>query len=143
MWALMPDEYGSYVNGNWKQLASLPTGYVPLYSAGAILPDGQYIIEGGEYNEPNADSFFTDKGAIYDPVKNTWTPVSPPPFFKSLYPWVNGIGDASSIILEDGTLMLADPASKQAALLDAKTLTWKETGTATKNDVNDEEGWTL
>jgi hypothetical protein len=33
--------------------------------------------------------------------------------------------------------------SRQAALLDLKTMTWTETGTATKFDLNDEEGWTL
>jgi hypothetical protein len=33
--------------------------------------------------------------------------------------------------------------SKQAALLNLRTLTWTETGTATKADWNDEEGWTL
>ena len=32
---------------------------------------------------------------------------------------------------------------RQAALLDLKTLTWTDTGTATKSDLNDEEGWTL
>src|SRR5256885_15718207 len=33
--------------------------------------------------------------------------------------------------------------SRQAALLDLKTMTWTETGTSTKTDLNDEEGWTL
>jgi hypothetical protein len=39
--------------------------------------------------------------------------------------------------------MLADKMSRQAALLNLKTLTWTETGTSTKSDLNDEEGWTL
>ena len=30
-WKLTPDEFGSYVNGTWAQLASLPDGYSPLY----------------------------------------------------------------------------------------------------------------
>lgn len=29
-WALTPDDTGSYVNGTWKQVASLPSGYGPL-----------------------------------------------------------------------------------------------------------------
>ena len=49
-WKLTPDEFGSYVNGTWTQLASLPDGYSPLYHASAVLPDGRVIIEGGEYN---------------------------------------------------------------------------------------------
>ena len=47
-WKLTPDEFGSYVNGTWTQLASLPDGYSPLYYASAVLPDGRVIIEGGE-----------------------------------------------------------------------------------------------
>lgn len=78
-WRLTPDSSGSYVNGAWTQIASLPAGYSPLYHSSAVLPDGRLIIEGGEYN------FFvptwTDLGAIYDPLANTWTPVNPPPFF--------------------------------------------------------------
>ena len=30
-WRLTPDQNGSYVNGTWTQLASLPSGYSPLY----------------------------------------------------------------------------------------------------------------
>ena len=30
-WKLTPDNRGSYVNGTWTQVASLPAGYVPLY----------------------------------------------------------------------------------------------------------------
>ena len=39
--------------------------------------------------------------------------------------------------------MLQDKMSRQAALLNLQTMTWTETGTATKSDLNDEEGWTL
>jgi hypothetical protein len=39
--------------------------------------------------------------------------------------------------------MVQDKMSKQAALLNLTTMTWTETGTATKSDLNDEEGWTL
>jgi len=36
-WALTPDANGSYQNGAWSQLASLPAGYSPLYYASAVL----------------------------------------------------------------------------------------------------------
>ena len=52
------------------------------------------------------------------------------------------IGDASTVVLSNGTLMLANTVTKQAALLDPSTLTWTATG-ANKFDINDEEGWTL
>jgi len=149
-WRLTPDENGSYVNGTWSQVASLPKTYSPLYHSSAVLPDGRLIIEGGEYLL-NADGTqlvptWTPKGAVYDPVTNIWTPVAPPPFF-SVIEVVKGvhartIGDAQSVVLADGTYMQADCCTKEEALLDAQTLTWTQTG-AKKSDINDEEGWTL
>lgn len=132
-WKLTPDLSGSYVNGTWKQQASLPSNYSPLYYASAVLPDGRLIVEGGEYNF--GSSVWTNLGAIYDPLANTWTAVNPPSG------WAN-IGDGQSVILPNGTFMLANAVSSQEALLDAATLTWTSTGTG-KADGNDEEGWTL
>jgi hypothetical protein len=140
-WRLTPDLSGSYVNGTWTPIASLPAGYSPLYHSSAVLPDGRLIIEGGEYN------FFvptwTNLGAIYDPLANTWTSVDPPPFFGTCCGFNHTtIGDAQSVILFDGTYMQANCCTPQAALLDATTLTWTPTGSG-KFDINDEEGWTL
>jgi hypothetical protein len=139
-WKLTPDEFGSYVNGTWTQLASTPAGYSPLYHSSAVLPDGRVIIEGGEYNFLNPA--WTPLGAIYDPVANTWTPVSPPSFFRGFGPHPQTIGDAQSVVLFDGTYMQANCCTDQAALLDLNTLTWSPTGSG-KFDINDEEGWTL
>src|SRR5215467_16022058 len=139
-WKLTPDEFGSYVNGTWTQLASLPDGYSPLYHSSAVLPDGRVIIEGGESNFLIFAE--TDKGAIYDPLIDTWTPVAPPPFFGGSGPFPRTIGDAQSVVLIDGTYMQANCCTDQAALLNANTLTWTPTG-KNKFDVNEEEGWTL
>ena len=132
---LTPDRYGSYVNGTWSQVASLPVGYAPLYFASAVLPDGRLIVEGGEYNFAIAPLQSTSLGAIYDPVSDTWTPVAPPPEFCC-------IADAQSVVLADGQFMLANSYTSQQALLNAATLTWTPTG-AGKADPNNEEGWTL
>ena len=35
---LTPDATGSYVNGTWSPVASLPVGYSPLYHSSAVLP---------------------------------------------------------------------------------------------------------
>jgi hypothetical protein len=145
-WRLTPDKFGSYVNGTWSQIASLPATYSPLYHSSAVLPDGRLIIEGGEYLL-NADQTelvptWTAQGSIYDPVANTWTPVAPPTFFGGFPPFAQTIGDAQSVVLANGTYMQADCCTLDEALLDAKTLTWRPTGT-NKFDVNDEEGWTL
>src|SRR6185503_10265952 len=124
---LTPDEHGSYVNGSWSELATMP--YVGVAGAQAVLPDGRFIIEGGEYSNYELDFLLTNQGAIYDPVTDSWTSVSPPAFFTDLYPpratfAPSPIGDSQSVVLADGTFMLADKMSKQAALLDPVHLTW-------------------
>jgi len=129
-WKLTPDNTGSYINGTWTQLANMPTGYSPLYYASAVLPDGRVIVEGGEYI--NNVSTFSSKGAIYNPVTNTWTSVSPPSG------WTGGIGDAQSVVLPSGTFMLANPLNTKAAFLNASTLTWTAATTTGKADNNDE-----
>ena len=140
-WKLTPDNTGSYLKGTWTQIESLPPDYSPLYHSTAVLPDGRVIIEGGEYNFLHPA--WTNKGAIYDPVANTWTPVAPPSFFGTCCGFNHTtIGDAQSVVLADGTYMQANCCTTQAALLDTKTLTWTPTGSG-KFDINDEEGWTL
>ena len=132
-WKLTPDSRGSYVNGSWSRIAPLPDGYGPLYFSSAVLADGRVIIEGGEYNFCSA--VWTNQGAIYDPVADTWTRVNPPTGWKT-------IGDAQGIVLANGTFMLSNCCTKETALFDANRLTWTPTG-AGKATLNDEEGWTL
>jgi len=171
---LTPDMFGSYVNGTWSQVASLPNaastanqnGWGPIDFASAVLPDGRVIYEGGEYSGYFGFAL-SNLGAIYDPVHDSWTSVAPPTFFENLYPadppmlpgfnsvypyprypvpftsqLVDAIGDSQSVVLPNGTFMLASKLSRQQALLDPTTLTWTQTG-ANKADVNSEEGWTL
>lgn len=139
---LTPDINGSYVSGTWSQIASLPviggTQYAPQYHASAVLPDGRVIIMGGEYNGSGTE-VWTNLGAIYDPVANTWTAVSAPSG------WTR-IGDAESVVLADGRFMLssccADPAAD--ARLDAATLGWTAAAGPTAGDTyQDEQGYEL
>jgi len=133
-WKLTPDNTGSYINGTWSQLASMPAGYGPLYYASAVLPDGRVVVEGGEYNN-SGSGVWTTLGAIYDPAGNSWTSIAPPAGWTT-------IGDAQSVVLANGTFMLANCCNTQEALLNASTLTWTATGSG-KTGENDEEGWTL
>jgi hypothetical protein len=142
-YALTPDSEGSYIDGTWSRIASMPAGYTPLYFASAILPDGRMIVEGGEYI--GEKGVWSDKGAIYNPLTNTWASVAPPPGWTSM-------GDAASDVLANGTFMLQQPCQTcltnpdltvDDALLNAKTLTWRVIPGTGKNDPNDEEGWTL
>ena len=113
-WKLTPDQFGSYVNGTWTQLASTPAGYSPLYHSSAVLPDGRVIIEGGEYNFLNP--VWTNLGAIYDPRTNTWTMVNPPTGWST-------IGDAQGVVLSNGTFMQANCCTIQTALLNLSNFT--------------------
>ncbi len=133
-WKLTPDNTGSYVNGTWSKLASLPTGYVPDAFASAVLADGRLVIVGGEYN--NGAFALTNQGAIYDPAANTWTTLTPPSGWSY-------IGDSPSLVLPNGHFIVGNKLTKQMAELDPATLTWRSVKSAGKSDFNAEEGWTL
>ena len=132
---LTPDINGSYVNGTWTQVASLAANYDPYAFASQTLSDGRVLIEGGEYNFGQFS--FTNLGAVYDPVANTWTPLTPPPGFDY-------IGDSPSVILPNGHFLIGRKFDMKMADLDPATMTWTSLGSPTgKADWNAEEGWTL
>jgi hypothetical protein len=135
-WKLTPDINGSYVNGTWAQMASMQTGYAPLYFANAVLPDGRLIVEGGEYN--NLQAVWTNQGAIYDPVGNVWTQVNPPAGW-------NNIGDSPGIVQPDGVFMMGQGgiSSTKQVTFNADTLTWNAITNTGKADTYSEEGFGL
>ena len=152
-YTLTPDAYGNYdtKKATWtkvKSMTTLPTGYcyAPLAFASAVLPDAdaRVIVEGGEFNVPPPpcapviNPAYTNKGAIYDPVLDTWSEVDPPATWTT-------IGDAQSVVLPGETFMLANSQTRQEAEMTAPYLggsSWVATGTF-KHTRNDEEGWTL
>ena len=142
---LTPDKKGKYTDGTWSAIAAMPTGYQPLFFATQILPSGQMIVNGGEYNGEGAgqcEEGWYSLGAIYDPVANSWTPVTPPAGWAM-------IGDAESIILPNGNYMLANccdyPAQQAIASISGGLVTWT-TGSSyscTAGDFcNDEQAYT-
>ncbi|HET9305966.1 MAG TPA: hypothetical protein VFO46_08075 [Candidatus Sulfotelmatobacter sp.] len=132
---LKPDSTGSYIHGTWSNAGTLPSGYNPLYFASALLPSGQVVVIGGEYN--NGTAVWTTQGAVYTPSTNTWTAITAPSGWST-------VGDAQSVILPSGHMMLANCCTTQEAILtmSGTTASWASTGTG-KVDWNDEEGWTL
>ena len=94
---LTPDKSGNYLTGKWSSVPSLPANYAPLYFASAILPDGKLIMNGGEYQACVGQE--QTNGAIYDPIANSWTSVTPPTGWSRL-------GDGQSAVLPNGTYML-------------------------------------
>jgi hypothetical protein len=134
---LIPDSTGSYVKGTWVDAGTLPAGYDPTYFASAVLPSGNVIIMGGEYNGCDPNGAWTTKGAMYNVHTNHWSNVTPPSGWST-------VGDAQSVVLPNGKFMLANCCTKDQAIatVSGAAVTWSPTG-AGKFDINDEEGWTL
>jgi hypothetical protein len=134
---LTPDNTGSYLCGTWTALASIPNSfsYGPKFYGSALLPDGRLLIMGGEYNL-NGPQVEINKGAIYLPTTNQWLPVRPPTGWTT-------IGDAQTVVLPSGQLMLANCCSTQQALFNPSNLTWTPTGSAFTGFTNNEAGWSL
>jgi hypothetical protein len=132
-WRLTPDNTGSYINGTWSKLASMPSTYGPLYFASAVLADGNAIVEGGEYNCCGGGE--VPLGAFYNAAKNKWTNVNPPSGWSQ-------IGDSPGIVLPNGIFMLGQNDSMATAFFNEKTLGWTLKGSG-KADTFSEEGWEL
>jgi hypothetical protein len=138
-WRLTPDAFGSYVNGTWSQLASMPAGYGPLYYASAVLADGRVVVIGGKYNL-GTTQVETNLGALYDPIFNTWI-FLPSPAFTG--PNGSQIGDAQCSVLPNGQFLLAHIFDTQMAQLDPITLRWTVFTPTGKADRFAEENWNL
>jgi hypothetical protein len=146
-YTLTPDNTGSYINGTFAQVGSFPNGYAPLDIASAVLADGKVIIQGGEYQCPagSCTGVWQSNGALYDPVKNIWTSTVPP-----ISAW---IGDAESIVLPNGTFMLAACCAQFEGItpypdyfyFNESTLSYTSMASATDGETTefDEAGWAL
>lgn len=130
---LTPTNTGSYQNGTWSTIASMQSGYAPLYFASAVLKDGRVVVTGGEYNSGSA--VWTNKGAWYDPQTNVWTSLTGPGWAE--------IGDAQCVVMPDGKFVLAHILDTKMASLNPATMTWTNLTGSGKVDRFDEEGWTL
>lgn len=137
---LTPDRTGSYLNGTWSAMPNMP--YQPVFYASAVLPNGQLIIQGGEY--VNGQQTWTNQGAVYEPKTNSWTSV-----ICNVIP-SGQLGDSQSVLFPDGTFMIANISNTQVATAAPHTdftacgnncyTLLSPTG---KDDPNGEEGWTL
>ena len=138
---LTPDINGSYVNGTRSSAGLLPAGYGPLFHASEVLPDGRVVVNGGEYNFLSPTD--TTLGAIYYPSLGAWTNVAPPANWTK-------IGDAPSVVLNNGTYLLANCCAFNPALAATFNATppftmanWTITGTNKANGAYNEEGLTV
>ena len=146
---LTPDINGSYINGTWSNLPDMPDGtdastkgggcspctYAPLFFGSAVLADGRMVVVGGEYNT-NGNTW-TDIGFMFDPVANSWSAQLTVPF------GAGNVGDTQTVILQDGTLLIANISTTNMASYDPSTTTFTALNPTLKNDANDEENWTI
>lgn len=132
---LIPSADGNYVTGTWISVPPMQADYGPLYFASSVLADGRVVVIGGEYNL-NQGGVWTNKGAIYNPVTNSWSKLSAPPGW-------NSVGDAQCQVLPDGRFLLSHLDDTQMSYLDPATLQWTNHPGTGKQDRFDEEGWVL
>ena len=154
---LTPDINGNYATGTWADTANMPNGvdasipacsgaggciFAPTYYASQVLPDGRVVVVGGEYLAVTGNNpVWTNIGFMYDPVANTWSAQLTVPFAGGC------VGDASSIVLENGTMILADgtdcTTNGNLASFNPATLTFTALNPTGKADRNNEENWTI
>ncbi len=97
---LTPDSTGSYINGTWSSIASMPTKRGSF--ASEILPSGKVWVMGGENYGPGEDYVWTATGEMYDPVANTWSPIAtfpPQPCFNVTYNVSGNTTNGSPIVM--------------------------------------------
>jgi hypothetical protein len=127
--ALTPDSHGSYVDGSWSPLADM--SFWRRYYASGMLRDGRIVLIGGEQSGAGGD---TNRGEIYAPVSDSWTPIPSPPGWAT-------VGDASCCILPDGRLMIGALTSPQCAIYNPVSNSWLPA--ANKAVRSNEETWVL
>jgi hypothetical protein len=121
---LTPDQYGSYVNGTWTQLAN--ANYGRVYYTSDILTNGTVFVAGGE------DGLGRNRIEIYDPVTNSWSEIFAP---TNLYNPNLGdyFADTISAVIPDGDVLMV-PALKTPGLGNTALLynpgsgIWSDTG---------------
>jgi hypothetical protein len=98
------------------------------FFASGVLKDGRVYVVGGEFSDilgntdttPDKDT----RGEIFDPVSNTWSAMTKPtPGFDFI------IGDAISIVLDDGRVLFGAIGSSQTAIWDPSDNSWVQAGT--------------
>ncbi len=131
---LTPDSKGSYLNGTWSQVANAP--YSPLYVGGGLLADGRLAIIGGEYIGNNTVFTLSNRGALYDPVANSWVKMPLANTFQNF-------GDSPTAVLPNGVLLVGQKTTRRDVGFDPKTMSWALYNDKGKKDFNAEEGWNL
>jgi hypothetical protein len=138
---LRPDEKGSYADGSWSPIGNFLLE--KLFFSSAVLSDGRLVACGGEFWGPNYEFGNPNESnfcEVYDPFDAGPSIQIPAPAPGGMT-WPT-IGDAPSVVLNDGTFMMGNSSSglnANVALLNPGTLAWTYGG----GDDYQEETWTL
>jgi hypothetical protein len=138
--SLRPDEKGSYVSGSWT--ASGNFLMAKTFFASAVLSDGRLVTAGGEFVGLNAASEAQQDESNFCEIFDMFTDRLPTSVQVASPPGWPNIGDAPSVVLNDGTWMIGNSSqglNNHVALLNPSTLTW----TFGIGDGYQEETWTL
>jgi uncharacterized repeat protein (TIGR01451 family) len=128
---LTPDSTGSYVNGAWSQAASASVNR--FYDAENVLQDGRVFVLGGEYNVRLGPQVWTNTGAIYNPITNSWTPI--PNFPESTF-------GGPTELLPDGRILAGSMTGPNTYIFDPAANSWSNGPTKLFNDSSQFETWT-
>lgn len=129
---LVPDQYGSYADGTWEQLATSPYGLGAAQEH--MLPDGRFYQAGGEYVYfwPSGSSSNDHNGVqLYDPVTNTWTLGQ-----SGLY---GNLQDTGSASLRNGSIVSSDQQNPRTQIFSPSTGSWTAAGS--RPTTSGEDGW--
>jgi hypothetical protein len=132
---LTPDAKGNYANGTWSGPYNMQSGYAPFFFSSGVLLDGKTILtEGGEYNNGQSDwTTLGSLGTLTPWAGISWVANTPPTGWGT-------IGDAQSILLQNGQYLQSNCCTKQTAFY-AGPNTWTA-GPSVLAVRNDESGYT-
>lgn len=83
-------------------------------AATTLLPTGEILAVGGTTSAAT--------GELFDPATDLWQPAAPPPM---------PVSDGAAVVLQNGRVLVIDGPTRQAALYDAATDSWSDTGDLT------------
>ena len=126
--ALTPNGSGSYVDGQWSTLRDMT--FWRRYYASAVTKSGKMFVCGGEQS---GDAKNSNKGEIYDPVADKWSPIAVPPWSQ--------VGDAVSCVLPDGRIIIGALLSGDCLIYNPSTGLWATTGA--QSGRTNEQTWIL
>lgn len=129
---LTPDTHGSYINGTWTTNAAM--NYSRQFYASQVLTNGEVFVAGGEYGSGGS------KAEIYNPKFDVWTEVQVPGLLVCSNCASPGISDAESIMLPNGSVLIAPVNSPRTTIIYNPALNTIIAGPLTLKNQN-EAGW--